>query len=54
MKETVKLQELFTTNGDRRPYCLTEDGIEIFFYKDRNGYTVRQALTQDAFFNEVL
>ena len=48
MKETVKLQELFTTNGDRRPYCLTEDGIEIFFYKDRNGYTVRQALTQDA------
>ena len=47
MKEAMKLQELFTTNGDRRPYCLTEDGTEIFFYKDRNGYTVRQALIKD-------
>lgn len=43
----MKFKELYDNKGEKRSYCLGEDGREYFIYIDRTGYVLRDMCNDD-------
>ena len=43
----MKLMQTYNDRGEKRPYCIGEDGNEYFVYHFKNGYTIREMNSED-------